>query len=379
MKSKIIKILLFLALILVPIGLAQAAQTKSDDSVYVANDEIINGNLYAAGKTIVVDGSISGDLIAVAQTIKVNGRIEGDIIGVAQDIIVNGEAGGNIRVLGNSVTINGTVLRNVNAFGNNLSFGPNSHIGWDMYLAGSSIEARGTIDGGLSGYANHALLAGKVGKDVNLKMNGKLSAQKIVITPEAIINGDIIYTAKNGAQISEKASIAGKIEQKAPENRNINWFWLWLWGKTFEILAALSVGLVLIFIFKNITFKVIKSIEEKPFQTLLPGLVMTFILPPIALVLIFTLIGIPLALIIAAWWLAMIYVAKIIFAILFGQFLIKKIIKKEVSPFLSLVIGVVLCWLLFAIPYVGWILGLIAIWFGLGGIWSYAYNQIRSI
>lgn len=340
----------------------------------------MGGNLYAAGQTVTIDGTVSGDVIAAAQTININGRVEGDIIVAAQDVTINGEVGGNVRIAGNSLTINGTVTRNVNAFGANVVFGSESLVGWDVYLAGANIEARGTIDGNLDGWAGKALLMGKVGKNVNLKLDRGDDNQKLTIAPEAIIGGNVAYTSKNAAAISEKANIAGEITQNTPTTKETNVFLMWLWGKLFAIFAAMVVGLFLIFFSKNITAKVLEKMEEKPLKMLLPGLIFMFILPPIALVLAFTLIGIPMALIISTWWLTSVYTAKIMAAILVGKIIIQKINKKKKANLLiSLILGVILCWLLFAIPFIGWLLGLVAIWFGLGGLWTYASYQLRNL
>jgi len=380
MKSTITKILLFLALILLPLGAAKAMDAKTGDSIYISKDEIVSGNLYAAGNAITIDGNISGDLIAAAQTINVNGRVEGDIIAAAQNITINGEVGGNIRVAGTSITLNGPVARNVNAFGSNVILGSSSSVGWDVFAAGATLESRGTISGGLSGSAGCALISGKVAKNINLKMSENSLGEGLVISPEAAVGGDIIYTAKKSLQLSDKATIGGKVEQKTPQIKTTNWFALWAWAKLFAIFSALVVGLVLVFIAKKITPKIIKKIEDRPLQALLPGLVIMLILPPIALLLAFTVIGIPLALIIVAWWLIATYVAKVFTAILVGEIILKNLIKKrDVKLIWSLVLGVIVCWLLFAIPFVGWIISLIAIWLGLGGIWLYASNQYRNL
>ncbi len=380
MKSKIAKILLFLAIILLPVGAAKAMDAKTGDSIYISKDEIVSGNMYAAGNTITIDGTVSGDLIATAQTINVNGRVEGDIIAAAQNITINGEVGGNVRVAGTSVTLNGPVARNVNVFGSNITLGTNSNIGWDVFAAGATLESRGSISGGLSGGVGHALISGKIAKNINLKLSENSLGEGLVVSPEAEVGGDIIYTAKKTAQLSDKASIGGKVEQKTPQTKTTNWFALWAWAKLFTIFCAIVVGLVLVFIAKKVTPKILKKIEDRPIQALLPGLVIMFILPPIALFLAFTVIGIPLALIILAWWLVATYVAKIFTAILVGEIILKTLIKKhDVKLIWSLILGVVVCWLLFAIPFVGWIISLIAVWLGLGGLWLYASNQYRNL
>ncbi len=381
MKLKKLGIILLLALFLLPLTAVHAFDAKAGDSIYVAKDEIVTGNLFATGQTITIDGVVSGDLIAAAQNININGRVDGDIIAmVAQSINVNGEVGGNIRVAGNSIILNGSVVRNVNAFGSNIIFGNNARIGWDALVFGSNVEVRGNISGRLDGASEQALISGKLGKDVNIKVSKKLSDRALIIAPEAIINGDVIYTSRNEARISEQAKIGGSIEQKLPGDKEENWFLSWIWKKLFAIFSTLVVGLVLVFLLKKITPKITQTIEEQPIKTILPGLVIMLVVPPVAILLAFTLIGIPLALIISAIWIILICLAKILTAILVGKLLIKKIGKKEnISLFWSLALGVLVCWLLFSIPFVGWILSLLAIWFGLGGIWLYASNQSRNI
>jgi len=380
MKRKMFQFLIAAAICLLPLSAVKAANTQAGSSVYVAPSDIVSGNLYAAGQNVTIDGTISGDLIAAAQTITVNGQVEGDIIAVAQDITVNGNVGGNIRVAGNAVTINGTTARNINAFGNNIVLGGASHTGWDVYLAGMTTEIRGVIDGGLSGSVGQALIAGKIGKDVNLRLSKASPGSALTISPEAVIGGDINYTAKNTADISDQAKVSGKIQETTIQTSTINWFLLWLWSRIFAIFAAMVVGLVLVFISQKITIKILAKMTERPLKMLVPGLVIMFITPPIALILALTLIGLPLALIIGAGWVIASYLAKILTAILIGQVLINRIFpKKEASLFWSLIIGVIICWILFAIPLVGWILSLIAVWFGLGGLWTYASHQLRNI
>lgn len=379
MIKKTFKVFLFLALVLIPFSASKAAGTKTGETIYVPKEEIVSGNLYAAGTTITVDGTVSGDLIAAAQSITVNGRIEGDIIAASQDITVNGEVGGNIRIAGNTLNINGTVSRNLNAFGANVVLGPDARIGWDAYVAGANLTVRGTIDGGLGGYAGQALITGKIGKDVELNLNGSAN-QKLIIASGAIINGDIKYTSNKAADISADASIAGNVKQEIPAVKTKNLFWPWVWGRLFAIFAAIAVGLVMTTVCKNCIHKIIGLGEEKRFHLLVPGLLIFFVLPPAILVLMFTVIGIPLALILAALWLIAAYIAKILTAIFLGNLLIKKILKKEdLSLTWSLVPGVIVLWLLFSIPFAGWVFGLAAAWLGLGGLWFYATNKSGSL
>lgn len=379
MIKRITQACLLLVLLLVPLSASKAAGTKTGENIYVPKEEIVSGNLYVAGQSIVIDGMIGGDLIVAGQSITINGQVEGDIIAVCQDITINGNVGGNVRVAGNTLTINGAVVRNVNAFGNNITLGTDSRIGWDVYAMGANLTFRGIIDGGLNGDANQVLVTGKIGKDIDIKLDGN-SAQKLTVASGAIINGDIFYTSKIAANISADASVAGDVAQKIPELKTNTNFWPWLWGLLFSVFAAIAVGLVATTVCKNCIYSIIGLIEEKKASVLIPGLVLFFILPPIAIVLMITVIGIPLALILGTLWLIAVYVAKILTAILIGNIIIKNILKKEsLSLTWSLVPGVIICWLLFSIPFAGWVIGIFAAWLGLGGIWLYVTNKSRSL
>jgi len=378
MKRKIFKIVLLLTVFILPLG-ASAAALKTDNNVYVEKGQVVSGNLYALGQTVTIDGDISGDLIAVGQTINVNGRVDGDILAAAQNLTVNGEVGGNIRVLGNSLNLNGPVARNVDALGASVVLGDRAKVGWDLSLAAGAAEIRGEIDGSLVGASGRVIITGTVDKNVDLKMGGKKLSQDLTVASGAKIGGDLIYTAQKEAQIADRSAIGGQVQQKLPAAPAGGWFLAWLWKKLVAIFSALVVGLILVFLLKKITPKILDIIATGPGRSLLLGLLVMFVLPPIAFLLILTIIGLPLALIIMAWWLVATYVARVIAAILLGRLILRGIFKRE-NPnlFWSLVLGAIILWLLSALPYIGWLILVVSIWFGLGGLVNFGYRQIKN-
>lgn len=365
---------LLLALCLAPFSLTAAAGVKAG-TIYVPKDEIISGNLYAAGETVTVDGSVSGDLIVAARSVHVTGRVEGDIIAAGQEIVIDGAVGGNIRAAANSLTINGSVARNVNAFGSLVVLGPSSRIGWDVFLAGAAAEVRGNIEGGLSGGSGTLLIAGRIGKDVNLNLPQKNGATELTVAPATIVGGNLNYTSEQPAVISEQASIAGEIHHSAPAAQPRPSLLSWLWNRLFMIFGAFLTGLTLIYLTRGHAVKIANSIMEKPAHTILSGLILLFILPPIAVALMITLIGFPLALIILALWLTTIYVGKILVAIALGQKVLSLIQKTSDKNIQAMIIGVIIIWLIAGIPYVGWLFCLAASILGIGGLWNYAYHK----
>ena len=384
MKIKILTILAVLFLFLSPLAFIKAAEPQTGN-LHIQVEEIVNRNLYVLGEEITVDGTVGGDLIVISQKLTVNGRVEGDIIALSQEIKINGEVSGDIRVAGGSVLINGKVGRNLNVFSPDITIGSEARIAWDVYLIGSTAKVEGTIDGSLNGRLDNVLINAQIGKDLDLKMNEKSTtntsptAPRIRLTEETIINGNFTYRSLGQADFSQ-AIIAGETSWLTPQKTKDNNSLLWLWKELFLIFSALVVGLVLIFSGRKITKGVLTEMESTPLKTGLPGVLILLITPLLVFILALTIIGLPLAMIIAAVWLIALYVSKVLTAILLGQMILKKTkVSGNGTEIYALVSGVVITWLLFALPYVGWIIYLLATCFGLGGIWNYVKHQSQNI
>ena len=108
--------------------------------------------------------------------------------------------------------------------------------------------------------------------------------------------------------------------------------------------------------------------------SVLAGIII-MILAPIAIIALFaTLIGIPLSLIILAFWIIAMFTSKIIVSILAGRYILtnwKKDAKKKKEPKLlwAMVLGTIVTCILYSIPVLGWLLALISMWWGIGGLW----------
>lgn len=380
MKKNSWKILLILAAVLIPlIGLKAAADKNG--LVLVATDEIITGNLIAAGETVLIDGTISGDLITASQSITVNGRVEGDIIAIAQNIDINGEVGGNIRVAGNNVNINSVIARNLNAFGSSVMISSNTRVGWDAILGGSNVIVKGNIDGFLDLYAQKAALDGKVGKNARIKIYSNSQNSALNVSKEATINGDLDYSANTNASIDPGATISGQTNYRYLEIKKHENTWpSWAWGRLFAFLSTIIIGLVLVFILPKNSAAVIRLIGARPGKSVLTGAIVTLVLPLLFLLLAMTIIGFPLALVVLLITVAGMLLATTISSLLLGDLILKSVFKKNLtSLFWPLALGAFILTLSFSLPYFGWLISLAAVWFGLGGLILYVNNQSKNI
>jgi len=362
------------ALLLLPFAV-KAAEVKAEANVYLPQAQTVDGNLYAAGNDITIDGEIKGDLIAAAQTITINGRLEGDLIAAAQTITVNGEVNGNIRIAANSAYLNGPVARNVNYIGNTLAVGQNAKIGWDLLSSAINTNIMGVINGNYTGTGNSIILSGKIGKNFNFAKSQ--NTQIITLAPQATINGNLYYNDQAQLNLQEGSSIAGQvnpIKNKTDNNKTVTA----LWSYVYSVFAAIIIGLILIKPGKKITLGMNELIKKQTTSVIVWGVLAFLIVPMAALILIVTIIGIPLALMLIAAWLLMLWLGKIITAIFIGQALITRFSKhsdREANLTLSLILGIVLAYLIFAIPYIGWIISLAATCIGLGAFMIYVRQR----
>ncbi|MDP3042901.1 MAG: polymer-forming cytoskeletal protein [bacterium] len=373
-KTRLLIITCF-ALLLVAPATAHAFTVKTDNSVYVAQGETVEGNLFAAGSTITIDGAVTGDVICAGQSININGTVEGDVICAGQSININGAVNGSVRAASNNVNINGRIARNVMAFGAGVYLGKSAEVGWDMLVGAATAEIRGKIGRDLHGGAANATIAGEVGKNVNLRIDNQNKKDSgLIIANEAIINGSVTYTGKNEASIAEGASIAGAVTHNLPKisitkkQKTLGW----AWGRLYSIFSALVIGLVLISLWRDEIKKLTDKMLDKAGVSIGWGAVIMFLTPIAAILLLITLIGLPLAFILMGVWLIALLISKILVGILVGRGLLGRFLPKQKESMIwAMVIGIAAVWIICSLPYIGWLFCLVAAWWGLGGIWLY--------
>ncbi len=372
-KKKLLAIFFTLSFVALMPFATKAFSVKSGESVFTPKDQIIDGNLYAAGSTITIDGQVTGDVVCAAQTVNISAKVDGDVICAAQTINITGDVLGNVRVAGNFINLSGTVGRNMNAFGASVIMSEKGKIGWDLLVAGVQTEIRGQIDGNLHGSAKYMTMAGKVAKNLDIRIDSNLEKKdqgRLEIIDTGSVGGDVIYTGVNEAKLV-KEKVRGRIIHNLPEGSNNKMFLAFVWGRIYAIFSALLVGLVLLSLWRKQLVVITDKMWHKVGVKIGFGAIIMLLTPIVALLLAFTFIGIPLALVLMALWLVALFVARVIFGIMVGRFIMKKIAHKETHRLLlEMTIGVVACAIVFALPFLGWLAGMVAIWWVLGSLWQ---------
>lgn len=361
-------ILLFLPLT------ASAYSFKKGDSVYVGKDEVIEGNLYAAVSSLTIEGKVTGDVICAGQTINITGEVAGDVICAGQSVNISGNIGGNARLAGQTINFNGRAERNAMIAGASIITSASSSIGWDLLILGNSFELMGNIGRDLYGSAAKVNLAGQIGKNVDLNFEWQKNgpANHLVIAGTAKVNGQVKYKSSKDAAIDSEAGIKGEIIHNFPDQaaRKSDFNKLaWWWGKLISVFSALVIGLVLISFWREQIIKITDLMLNKTGPALGWGILALLLTPLIVIILLITIIGLPLAFILLALWLIALYAGKILAGILIGRSLIGNFrpAQKD-SLILAMIAGIIISYLIFSLPLIGWPISFLAMIWGLGGI-----------
>ncbi len=345
---------------------SEAFVIKSDDFVYVAKDEIVEGNLYFYSKSLNIEGRVLGDVIGIGPNIQINGYVEGDVISVSQNISVNGEINGNLRSVSNNLNIAGNIARNVNFLGDSFLLKKDASVGQSVSLLGINSEINGEVMGSVHGLSQNTLIRGSIGRDLNIIVDSKKRrhySNTLEISETATILGSLSYRSGQEALIHSE-NIEGSITKKDPKGSVLNFPSARKF--IFSILSSFLVALLLLYLFKDKIERIKKVIIRKNYRTMGYGAIILFLTPIIVILLLTTIIGLPIALISLALWLILLFLSRIVVALAVGDYFFELIKKETVSPYIKMIFGIIILWALFALPYAGWLFSLVTILLGLG-------------
>ena len=376
--------LFVIASFLISLPLAgEAISKKVGKNIYLGSNEKIEKSFIGAGETIEINTPIGGDLIVAGASIVISSTVQGDILAAGAELRTKGKVNGNLRVAGGNVNIENEVGKNATVFGGNVILEDGSVINGDLIIFGGNIELRGKIKGNVEGAGGNIVLAGPVDGNVNLRLDPKGGI--ITLLPSTQIKGNLTYSAPEKADIKSGAEVLGEILKKPikeplplhPAKKILSPGFFFL--KLISLFGLLVVGLVIISLMPKKTREITSLIMTKPLLSIGWGVIFFIITPIIILLLFFTLIGIPLALIGMVLYLIGLYIAKIFVGIAVGQKLLEqfkkktsstksKTSKKQQTLFWPMVLGIVIFVIITSIPFIGWPIKLMAVWWGIGAI-----------
>ncbi len=342
----------------------EAQSFESGATVTIRNGEVRAGDLYAgAGESVRVDGRLGGDLVAAAgNRIAVTGQVDGDLFAASNTVDLQGSIGDSARAAARAVTVDATIDGHLVAAADELVVTGNARIAEGLTAAASRIEIDGTVEDRVRAAAGVMVIRGTVLGDAAIR------ADRLDLEPGARITGDLDYRARTPLSPEAAALVEGAVRYEEPppeEAGGTAWgvvFWFW------QMLAALFTGIVVVALFRGVVRRQVASFAEETKLSALLGFAAFLLVPVTALIAMITLVGLPIGFAAVLLFGLALYTAKLPVAVWIGDRLLGLAGRQGASPYAAMTLGVLALYLLFAVPWVGWLFWLAATWLGLGAM-----------
>jgi len=333
-------------------------------------------NVYAAGADVRIEAPVEGDLYAAAGRLGVAFPVRGDAVVAGGSIDLTGSIGEDLRAVGGFISLGGKIGGEALLAGGSIAFGPEAVVLGRTWIAGGDIAIAGTLEGGLKVYGRNILILGYIDGPV------ELHGEKIEIVASARIRGDVTYSSRHEIRVDPRARITGSVT-RAEDAFEFPRPKLHLPGfpviRPLLLLGLLATGALLLSIFPRFTAHALAMLGTSPLKSMGLGTAIFFSLPPVILLLMLTIIGIPIALLLAAVYAAALLVGYLVTAFFIGDRLLRALRPGREASFawrvLSLLFALILLWLAYAVPYVGPLIVLVALFAGLGAMVLQAFSR----
>jgi hypothetical protein len=275
----------------------------------------LRGDQYLSGATVDVHGTVEGDLTMAGLQAGLDGVVTGDVAAIGGLVHVGGIVGDDVRVLGGQVIVQGMVGDGLLAGGGEITLTRGTRVSGNAILAGRRVVDLGDVDGDLTVAGQYVEIAGDVGGRTRIR------AEEVVIGPKARLTGDLVVRSPNPPRIAEGARIAGKVVIDAPAAPGA-------WERLRDALraAAMQVGLLLVawtwLLAAPRLAREAAALEQRRIWVVLTiGIAVVSGLPLVAVLLGISVVGIPVAIGVAAVWAVLLLAGYASTAICLGDWL----------------------------------------------------------
>lgn len=369
------KIIFAMLLLLGWIIIAEGALLKRGDIVSLKDSSVVNSDLYMFGREVDCGGGVLGDFITGGQYIDINGnvarnfygagqriRLKGnvkeDFIAFAQDILVDGKIMGGFKGACAVFTLSDTVWGDVAVAGGQIKIDEDAVIYGNLYAGSGELTVKGLVEGNVIAYTDSFKLSGHVTKSV------KVTSEVLTFAEGAKIDGNLHYRCGEESGADYKQFVAGDIvftKYVGDEECESCGMWkFWCFG------SALLTVLILTGFFRKSMDSGFALFLQKGWIMLLTGFLGMIAIPVIAVILMITILGIPVALVMLGGYFIFLYIGWITTAVILGKYLLKLVKREKVSTIAAGVIGIVLLSVIGMIPVVGCLAGFLAVLAGFG-------------
>lgn len=363
---------------------ASAGYLKAREDYILPRGQFVGDDLYAASRNVTVAGDVAGDLLAAGSNVYVSGLVQGDAVVSGGSVNVSGSVRDDVRAAGGKVLISGPVGDDVAAAGGQIHLLSGSVVNGNVYAAGKRITIDGNVNGVLNVTGGEVVINGFIGRDANIK------AGRVTLGERAVITGNFSYTAERAAQVMQGARIGGQTRftqstRGLPAEGDLITTPLKLFFKgaaaSFYVVSFLMYfagALVLVWLLRSHARGLLDRTAADPGRALLVGLIVAVVAPVALVMVMFSVIGLPLALLFMGVYLLWFGLASFFAPVLLGSWLDKVLFKRSRYElnWKTVLLGAVALSLLGLVPFLGGLAGLALTLTAFGGLARTWYKYV---
>jgi cytoskeletal protein CcmA (bactofilin family) len=151
---------------------------RAGEEIVVSSGETVDGDLYAFGGSVRIEGTVEGDLVAMAGQVQVSGTVDGDAMVGSGDLDITGRVDGDVRVGAGQVTVGGTIEEDLFAGSGQATITSSGEVGEDFVFGTGRTTLDGRVEGDVLGGTGAYTRRGSVGgtEDVTIKRREERTA-----------------------------------------------------------------------------------------------------------------------------------------------------------------------------------------------------------
>lgn len=323
---------------------------------------------FLAGDEVVVNKALPGNALVAGGRISLQSSVTGDATVAGGQLELGGSASDDLYAAGGQVSVTTVVGRSARIAGGEVRILRSAKIGHGLTV----IAGRIRVDGDVGGYA--VLTGGSIRVDGHIAGNLVATGGDLRLGPTAVVEGTLTFRGPRAAVIEPGASVRGAV-------RNITFerpAWWRGWTVAAAVLALLwligwvVVGGVLLIALPVATRAVTRAAQARPALALLLGLLVVVVVPAAITVLTATLVGIPLALVGFALYLALLPLGYLAGVAAIGDWLLDRGGHTLMLPtgrrVLAFIAALIAMTVVAVIPFAGWFIAALIWLIGIGAI-----------
>lgn len=380
-------------------ALSLLAASASDSNVQFGRAVNVNQPLesdqYIAGGTVNINAPVHGELVVAGGKVFINDTITGNITVLAGEIWLARYAGANIRCAAGSLHVKGNVAGNIAVTGGNIQIYPGANIG-GLIGAGGSAIIKGTVHGNIQGSFGELVVTGPVSGamdcrgarimiDAPVAGDASLAAAVIETGNRCFFARNLRYWNRQEKLQIDRSRIEGNMYlDYGLEIQQPRWYYLGaatLLGLCWYLGMILSCLLFLQWALGKIISPEAMKASTQPFTSMGYGFLFVIGTPVIAALLICTLIGIPLGILLLGAYVVVLLSATLIASVLLANlYAVRNQKKRGYWRTCFTAFGIfIICRLVMAVPFLGWIAILLLTLWALGVIIIALKNRYKKI